>query len=691
MFKKPIRETVAAFPAEESQLAGLRKTVEEICSQVNLSSKEINNIILAVEEGATNIIRHAYLFGDGEIRLKVAIFKNSIVFSLFDTGKSFQPPDRNKLDLKKMADTGRKGGLGFYLINKVMDRVEYYSLEGENELRMTRFLSDRGEQDLEWSGGVSLRVKFSAWTFLIILILVAGGYLYIDSLTENYIQSRLDKMIDALGNSIASQAEGYIINRRSDVEFDELVMSHQRANDVLRSIVIIDDKGEILADSRGPSLLHTIYDPQKLKMIRETGYPVAEEKPHSQHYIIREIGPRDNRLGSIILEYSSRSMELQLKRARQIILMITGIGLLIGITGIYLLSNYFVRPIGRIVDRVRRFSQGDMDSQLPLVGAGEFYEISRALNELIMRIRRDRKNIVEREILQKEMQMAEQIQKALIPRRLPQIQGFDIGTIYKAARMVGGDLFDIFRLDDHSYAVVVADVSGKGVPGSLVMSMVRTALRLEGRNNRSARNILVKVNEFVADDIKQGMFVTVLLAVIDTRKGKINFASAGHNPILHFSSAKKEARFVNTHGIPVGIKADKVDFAESIEEEQITLEKDDFLLIYTDGVTEGRGQHKNAYGTDRIVEILNENRQESASEMARIIEADIARFMGKSLQHDDITMVILKHGSDSQETGENSNRDRKSNEDSHAKKASGVDSVTLHSDNSQKPDKGEMS
>jgi serine phosphatase RsbU (regulator of sigma subunit)/anti-sigma regulatory factor (Ser/Thr protein kinase) len=678
MFKKPIRETVAAFPAQESQLPGLRKTIEEICSQVNLTTRELNNIILAIEEGASNIIRHAYLLGDGEFRLKVAVFKNSIMFSLFDNGKSFQPPDKTKLDLKKMADTGRKGGMGFYLINKVMDRVEYFSFEGENELRLTKFLTDRGEKELEWSGGVSLRVKFSAWTFLIILILVAGAYLYINSLSAQYIQSRLEKMVDALCNSIASQAYGYIINQRSDVEFDELVVSYQRSNDVLMSIVIIDESGEILADSHDPGRLHTIYDPQRLQLIRESGSPEGYVAAGDNTFITRKIRMGENHLGTVIMEYSPQSMIRQLRRARQIILMVTGIGLLIGITGIYLLSTYFVRPIGRIVDRVRRFSQGDLESQLPLVGAGEFYEISRALNELIMRIRRDRKNIVEREILHKEMQMAEEIQKALIPGRLPTVEGFDIGAIYKAARMVGGDLFDFVRMDDHTFAVAVADVSGKGVPGSLVMSMVRTALRLEARESRSARNILIRVNDFVADDIKQGMFVTILLAVINTRSGKINFASAGHNPLIHYISKKGKAEFLNAPGMPVGIKTDQADFAKAMKAAEITLEENDFLLIYTDGVTEGRGRHKDAYGTERIVEILSEHKDESAAEMARLIESDIARFVGKADQHDDITMVILKNHPADDESSEKA-EDGKSRTDN-ASSQSVIDSVTLRPD-----------
>ncbi len=679
MFKKPIRETVAAFPAEESQLAGLRKTVEEICSQVNLSTKEKNNIILAIEEGATNIIRHAYLLGDGEIRLKVAVFKNYIVFSLFDNGKSFQPPDKTRLDLKKMATTGRKGGLGFYLINKVMDRVEYFSLEGENELRLTKFVTERAEKDLEWSGGISLRVKFSAWTFLIILILVAGAYIYINSVSTRYIRSRLEKTVDALANTIASQAYADIINRVSDVQFDELVVSYQKANDIITSIVILDKSGDILADSRKEPKLHTMYDPKRLDNIRRYGSPTGEVPTNGQFFITRRIATGDNQLGTVIMEYSSRVMEYELKRARQVILIITGIGLLIGIMGIYLLSNYFVRPIGRIVDRVRRFSQGDLESQLPLVGAGEFYEISRALNELITRIRRDRKNIVEREILQKEMQMAEEIQKALIPSRLPTMTGFEVGTIYKAARMVGGDLFDFVRIDDRRFAVAVADVSGKGVPGSLVMAMVRTALQLEAREHRSARDILIRINEFTAGHIKRGMFVTILLAIVDVKRGRINFASAGHNPILHYVSREHKAHFLNAPGMPVGIKGGNGDFAKAMQSADIDLHENDFILIYTDGVTEGRGAHQRAYGTERIVHLLDENPDRTAGELARDIEADINRFVGKEVQHDDITMVILKYCPDARGRNDDADEDAETTDAEKPSKPS-IDSVTIQTD-----------
>jgi serine phosphatase RsbU (regulator of sigma subunit) len=579
-----------------------------------------------------------------------------------------------------MAETGRKGGLGFFLITKVMDEVEYFSVEGENELRMSKFFTEKGEEELSWRGGISLRVRFSLGTFLIVLLLVGGAYYFIDYRTSRYIRGRLDNTIMALGNTIASQAFDYILNQRSDAEFDELVVSYQRANDELSTIVIVGDQGNIIADSRGLSQLHQPYDQSRLRLIPQRRMMALYEPEKDVGLVVRRIQNGGQYRGAAFLEYSLAGLKAKLANARRLILAVTGGGLLIGIFGIYLLSYYFVRPIGRIVNRVRRFSRGDLDSQLTLSGAGEFYEISKALNELIMRIRRDRKNIVEREILQKEMQMAEEIQRALIPQELPRLKGFEIGTFYKAARMVGGDLFDFVRISDDVYGVVVADVSGKGIPGSLIMSMVRTALRLEARTVTSAREILIKLNDFIAEDIRQGMFVTILLAVVDTRSGKINFSSAGHNPILHFIRSDGSAQFLNTSGMPVGIQsADKGHFASSLESREIQLHEGDFVIIYTDGVIEGRNKDREPYGTERLVQIASKNLDTSASDMALVIEKDIADYTSEETQHDDMTMVILKSARKpiEPENESETEMDEESTSESHQNRPASVDSISL--------------
>jgi len=180
------------------------------------------------------------------------------------------------------------------------------------------------------------------------------------------------------------------------------------------------------------------------------------------------------------------------------------------------------------------------------------------------------------------------------------------------------------------------------------------------------------------------MFVTILLAIVDIETGRINFASAGHNPILHYVNREHEARFLNAPGMPVGIKAGNGDFAKAMQSADIILEENDFILIYTDGVTEGRGAHRRAYGTERIVELLNEDPDRSAGDLAHAIESDINRYMGKEVQHDDITMVILKYCPGPRGEADEADSESETSDVKDTSKPS-IDSVTIQTDS--RPDR----
>ena len=144
----------------------------------------------------------------------------------------------------------------------------------------------------------------------------------------------------------------------------------------------------------------------------------------------------------------------------------------------------------------------------------------------------------------------------LLPREVPELEGFELGSLYRAAKEVGGDYYDFLPVDDRTVGVVVADVSGKGVPGSLVMTMIRTALRMEARGNRNASDVMSKMNAFVTDDMKKGMFVTMFYVILDSKNRVISYASAGHNPMILYRHETRETFFLNPRGFPVGISLD---------------------------------------------------------------------------------------------------------------------------------------
>ncbi len=241
------------------------------------------------------------------------------------------------------------------------------------------------------------------------------------------------------------------------------------------------------------------------------------------------------------------------------------------------------------------------------------------------------------------MQVAQEIQQTLLPKKRPEIGGYDIASYYKAAKEVGGDYYDFVQVDDDTLGVVVADVSGKGVPGSLVMTMIRTALRMEARGNYTAADVMARMNDFVTDDMKKGMFVTMFYSILDSKNRIISYASAGHNPMILYRAETDETFFLNPQGFPVGISLpDETLFRRSINVEKIKLKKDDMLVIYTDGVTEAMNERREQYGEERLIAAHQGEREPLPAEFIDRSSEDIKEFTGDKPQNDDITVVAIK-------------------------------------------------
>jgi transposase len=215
--------------------------------------------------------------------------------------------------------------------------------------------------------------------------------------------------------------------------------------------------------------------------------------------------------------------------------------------------------------------------------------------------------------------------------------------MYRSAKEVGGDYYDFFWVDPTTVGIVVADVSGKGVPGSLVMTMIRTAMRLEARLNKSARDVLGRVNQHVTADMKKGMFVTMFYVILDSRRRIINFSSAGHNPMILYRGRKKEIYYLKPKGFPLGISLpDANQFRNTLALQKIALEKDDMLVVYTDGITEAMNPQKQQFGEDRLIKAIKENARLTPAEFVNELNRRIAEFVQGAEQNDDITVVAIK-------------------------------------------------
>ena len=262
-----------------------------------------------------------------------------------------------------------------------------------------------------------------------------------------------------------------------------------------------------------------------------------------------------------------------------------------------------------------------------------------------------KKTLQIQERLQKEMQVAQEIQQTLLPMEFPTLEGYEISAYYEAAKEVGGDYYDFVEVDQDTIGIAVADVSGKGVPGSLVMTMIRTALRTEARGIKDAAEVLARVNAFVSNDIKKGMFVTVFYLIIDSKNRKLNYAQRRPQPHDSLPRQYTTKRITSTQRAfrSESQLPEKNYFRNYIESDTIGLAKDDILLLYTDGITEAMNSKRELFSEERLQQTLYKYGHLSAEKYVEKLKDSIYSFTEGTPQYDDITLVSVKEESTREE------------------------------------------
>lgn len=246
------------------------------------------------------------------------------------------------------------------------------------------------------------------------------------------------------------------------------------------------------------------------------------------------------------------------------------------------------------------------------------------------------KEMVVRERLETEVQLARQIQQTFIPETLPQLSDWELAARWKTARQVGGDFYDVFELPDNKLGLFIADVADKGVPAALFMALTRTLVRAAVIETDSPAEALKRVNDLLIPDTKQGMFVTAVYAVLDMHKNELTYVNAGHNPPLWIKSDGTVEKLTRT-GVALGA-------AEGVQYEQrvIPLEKEDNILLYTDGLTESYNNDGEFFGEERLVEAIQANLCFSAHDLMDVIEKSLLDFVQDMPPADDLTMLVLR-------------------------------------------------
>jgi len=648
----PTRRFTLRVPAEERHLAEIRDFIQDVGEKIQIPGKVLANTKLAVDEACTNVVKHGYKDSTGFIEIIVTGNQREFSIEIHDSGKSFDLRNVKSPDLKMYVETRKRGGLGVFLMNQLMDEVRYRGGPSGNVLSMSKRLGKRRRRRGKEPPRRSLRFTYTLQACGALTFLVALGFGAIHARQVSSLREETMGHARSVARGLVSPALD-LLTRPEPMSIEQTLLNQSiraalKANPEYVSARVLDANGRVWASNRFEELFTTeraVPRPGSAGKGRAGG-PVtvgAGVRTVIEPVRAASAGAASRVLGWVQIGINERSLEGRIGSAQAELAGVALVILVLGCLLAFVLIGIFVRPIQVLSDNVRAIGEGAMVAEVGGSGNEEIDEIARAFNEITAKFRAAQGNLVEQERLQKEMQVAQEIQQSLLPRKVPDLEGYEIGALYRAAKEVGGDYYDFLQVDERTVGVVVADVSGKGVPGSLVMTMIRTALRMEARGNRSASDVMARMNSFVTEDMKKGMFVTMFYVVLDSVNRIVTYASAGHNPMILYRGGSDSTYFLKPKGIPVGIDAPDAElFKKTISVERLTLRQDDMIVIYTDGITEAMNPSREQFGEGRLLAAIKRYGHLTAEEFAQSLDREIHDFTSGALQNDDITLVAIK-------------------------------------------------
>ncbi|MDR2579583.1 MAG: SpoIIE family protein phosphatase [Fibromonadaceae bacterium] len=309
----------------------------------------------------------------------------------------------------------------------------------------------------------------------------------------------------------------------------------------------------------------------------------------------------------------------------------------------YLLSKLVNQPLKKLTLGVAELGSGNFDKQIEIFSKNEIGMLAAAFNKMTVdlktSIEQSARERTEKERINAELNVATQIQSGMLPCIFPAFPNrseFDIYASMLSAKEVGGDFYDFFFIDEKTLCVVIADVSGKGIPAALFMVIAKTLIKNNAQLGKSPKEVFEIVNDLLCENNEAGMFVTAFMGYLDIPSGKFTFVNAGHNPPIlrsnnHWSYLKANRSFVLA-----GMEG--VFYKQS----EIILLKGDELFLYTDGVTEAMNSVNALFGEARLLEVVKKHSNLPLREFTVSIKHEIDKFANGVLQADDIAMLALR-------------------------------------------------
>lgn len=441
------------------------------------------------------------------------------------------------------------------------------------------------------------------------------------SIETGWITSTIDsiRLYENSYNFVLGKAAGYIVHPDKDLIINETIFSEALLTD---NPSLAETGKRMIAGETGMSEI-TI-DGQR-SIIFFTSVP-------SNSWSIAAVCPKSDIFAGA---YSIACIMLAIALLSLIILAIT----------VSLTVRKATVPLSILAASADKIAKGDFNSPMPDFRGNDevgrlcrsFSSMQQSLSQYMERLRR---TTAVKERIESELNIAREIQMGMVPKTFPpypERDDIDLYAVLYPAKEIGGDLYDFFIKDDRLF-FAIGDVSGKGVPASLLMAVTRSHFRSVASTLKDPAKIIESMNKALAETNETNMFVTIFTGILDLKTGVMSYSNAGHNPPLLLGPSGKVTRMNPDPNLPIGL-FDTFEYSKA----EITLEPCTTLLLYTDGITEAEDRDKQLYGEQRLIQSLTAQNGESAQDIVLGVYRDVERHVQDAVQSDDLTILAVKY------------------------------------------------
>lgn len=349
----------------------------------------------------------------------------------------------------------------------------------------------------------------------------------------------------------------------------------------------------------------------------------------------------NNALRSYSVHYhvSYNALMERVRATRNNILVLSGFGILIALFIGGIIAGQITSPIKMLTEGARRFGTGDLKTRITVKAKTEIGRLADTFNQMASDIEKSTLELVEKEKMTRELELAGQIQKELLPTVLPKVKNLDIAASLVSAEEVGGDCYDFLPIDEDNMIFYVGDVTGHGVPAGLVSAINNALVPAFLIHYKTTQELIVHLNGLLKMKMRPNVFMTMVMAHWHADISKLGYTQAGHDPILHYSASLGTIRELSTGGMALGMIP---DVTKIVKTEYVDMDLGDVAVLYTDGIPEAWANEKDIYGMDRLKESIVRHSGGTAQQIHDGIIKDVRDFMGTYPQADDITLIVTK-------------------------------------------------